>query len=57
MRHMENEGHEESRKMQVTLPSQTNFAQAGYKRKKKRTRREIFLEKMERVVPWSRLRA
>jgi len=54
---MENEGHEESRKMQVTLPSQTNFAQAGYKRKKKRTRREIFLEKMERVVPWSRLRA
>lgn len=41
--------------MQATLPSQASFAQAEYERKKKRTRREIFLEKMERVVPWSRL--
>lgn len=41
--------------MQATLPSQTSFAQAEYERKKKRTRREIFLEKMERVVPWARL--
>lgn len=36
-------------------PSQVSFAQAEYDKKKKRTRREIFLEKMEQVVPWSRL--
>jgi len=41
--------------MQATVPSQTSFAQAEYARKKKRTRREVFLEKMEQVVPWSRL--
>lgn len=41
--------------MEATLLSQTSFAQAEYERKKKRTRRGIFLEKMERVVPWSRL--
>jgi len=36
-------------------PSQVSFAQAEYARKKKRTRRELFLEKMEQVVPWTRL--
>ena len=36
-------------------PSQVSFAQAEYDKKKKRTRREIFLEKMEQVVPWARL--
>jgi IS5 family transposase len=41
--------------MKPTLPSQTSFAQAEYAKKKKRTRREAFLEKMEQVVPWSRL--
>lgn len=41
--------------MKATSPSQTSFAQAEYERKKKRTRREIFLEKMEQVVPWARL--
>lgn len=41
--------------MKPTSPSQVSFAQAEYDKKKKRTRREIFLEKMERVVPWARL--
>jgi transposase, IS5 family len=41
--------------MKPTPPSQVSFAQVEYDKKKKRTRREIFLEKMERVVPWSRL--
>lgn len=41
--------------MKPMLPTQTSFAQAEYDKKKKRTRREIFLEKMEQVVPWSRL--
>ncbi|NMM28293.1 MAG: IS5 family transposase [Glaciimonas sp.] len=36
-------------------PTQFSFAQAEYGKKKKRTRREIFLEKMEQVVPWARL--
>ena len=34
---------------------QISFAQAEYDKKKKRTRREVFLEKLEHVVPWSRL--
>ena len=38
--------------MKPTSPSQVSFAQAEYDKKKKRTRREIFLEKMEQVVPW-----
>lgn len=41
--------------MKPISPSQVSFAQAEYDKKKKRTRREIFLEKMEQVVPWSRL--
>ncbi|RZI63968.1 MAG: transposase, partial [Pseudomonas sp.] len=35
--------------------SQRSFASAEYAMKKKRTRREMFLAEMERVVPWSRL--
>ena len=35
--------------------SQISFAQAEYEKKKKQTRREVFLNKMEQVVPWSRL--
>ena len=42
-------------KMTSTAPIQISFAQAEYEKKKKRTRRELFLEKMEQVVPWSRL--
>jgi IS5 family transposase len=41
--------------MKPALPNQVSFAQAEYDKKKKRTRRELFLEKMEQVVPWLRL--
>ena len=41
--------------MTSTAPIQISFARAEYEKKKKRTRREVFLEKMEQVVPWSRL--
>src|SRR5438552_17229910 len=41
--------------MNPNASSQISFAQAEYDKKKKRTRREVFLEKMEQVVPWSRL--
>ena len=34
---------------------QRSFASAEYALKKKRTRREKFLVKMERVAPWTRL--
>jgi IS5 family transposase len=35
--------------------SQRSLASVEYAMKKKRTRREVFLAKMERVVSWSRL--
>ena len=41
--------------MNSTVPTQISFSQAEYDKKKKRTRREIFLAKMEQVVPWARL--
>jgi len=41
--------------MKPTPPSQVSFAQAEYDKKRKRTRRELFLAKMEQVVPWARL--
>ena len=34
---------------------QLSFSQAEYAKKKKTTRREAFLEKMEHLVPWARL--
>jgi len=34
---------------------QISFLDAEYNHKKKKTRREIFLESMEQVVPWKRL--
>ena len=37
--------------------SQRSFASAEHALKKKRTRREQFLEEMERIVPWARLEA
>ena len=37
--------------------SQRSFASAEFALKKKRTRREVFLAEMERVVPWARLEA
>ena len=42
------------RKTAVAL-QQTSFSQAEYNAKKKLTRRDLFLAKMEQVVPWSRL--
>lgn len=36
---------------------QQSFSQIEYEAKKKRTRRDIFLARMESVVPWSRLMA
>lgn len=40
-----------------TTIHQRSFASAEFALKKKRTRREVFLAEMERVVPWSRLEA
>ncbi|MFZ6690873.1 IS5 family transposase [Undibacterium sp. SXout20W] len=41
--------------MNSTTPTQISFAEAEYAKKKKQTRRELFLAKMEQVVPWARL--
>jgi IS5 family transposase len=41
--------------MKPTIPTQISFSEAEYAKKKKQTRRELFLAKMELVVPWSRL--
>ena len=35
--------------------SQISFADAEYAGKRKRTRREVFIEEMEQVVPWKAL--
>jgi hypothetical protein len=32
---------------------QISFSQAEFQRKKRRTRREVFLDEMERVMPWA----
>lgn len=34
---------------------QLSFSEAEYAQKKKKTRREVFLEKMERLIPWNQL--
>jgi len=34
---------------------QISFAQLEYDQKRRKTRREKFLEKMEKLVPWERL--
>ncbi|MCC8996542.1 MAG: transposase [Nitrosomonas sp.] len=34
------------------MPRQSSFADFDYNHKKRRTRREVFLSKMERVMPW-----
>lgn len=41
--------------MKTANQRQISFSEAEYAKKKKQTRREIFLAKMEQVVPWSRL--
>lgn len=35
--------------------AQMSFADAAYAGKRKKTRREVFLEEMEQVVPWKAL--
>lgn len=35
--------------------SQLTFAEAEYASKKKKTRREVFLEKMDKLIPWKKL--
>lgn len=35
--------------------SQLTFAEAEYQNKKRKTRREVFLEKMDALIPWSQL--
>ena len=35
--------------------AQANFAELEHDLKKRRTRRELFLEKMDKLVPWERL--
>jgi IS5 family transposase len=39
----------------MKMQSQISFSQAEYAKKKKQTRREVFLAKMDQVVPWPRL--
>ena len=41
----------------TSTAKQQSFSQTEYEAKKKRTRQDIFLAKMEDVVPWSRLLA
>lgn len=41
----------------TSTAKQQSFSQTEYEAKKKRTRRDIFLARMEEVVPWSRLLA
>jgi len=41
--------------MNTKAPVQISFSQSEFESKKKTTRREIFLAKMEQVVPWPRL--
>ena len=36
---------------------QLSFAEAEYASKRRKTRRERFLEEMERLLPWERLEA
>ncbi|MDT8398521.1 MAG: hypothetical protein RQ899_07900 [Pseudomonadales bacterium] len=35
--------------------SQLTFAEAEYEHKKRKTRRELFLDRMEGLIPWKRL--
>ena len=35
--------------------TQLTFAEAEYQNKKRKTRRELFLEKMDGLIPWAKL--
>ena len=37
------------------MADQPTFADLDYNSKKRKTRREVFLERMERLVPWEQL--
>ena len=39
------------------MPRQAGFADLDYARKKRQTRRELFLDEMERAIAWSALLA
>ncbi len=39
----------------MTEATQSTFAELEYSAKKRKTRREKFLERIERLVPWSEL--
>ncbi len=36
---------------------QTSFSQSEFERKKRRTRREVFLAEIEQIIPWEELLA
>ena len=42
---------------EARMPHQSSFAELEYASKKRRTRREVFLAEMEKVVPWAELLA
>ena len=37
------------------MTEQPTFAELDYQHKRRRTRRELFLERMDSLVPWQRL--
>ena len=37
------------------MTDQTTFADLDYQHKKRKTRREAFLERMDALIPWERL--
>jgi len=37
------------------MPDQPTFADLDYACKKRKTRREVFLERMDRLIPWGQL--
>jgi IS5 family transposase len=39
------------------MRQQTLAAQAGFEKYARKTRRELFLEEMEQMVPWAKLKA
>ena len=41
--------------LQAVLMGQPTFAELEYESKKRKTRREIFLERMDGLIPWERL--
>lgn len=42
---------------QKKMDQQLTFGDSEFSGKRRQTRKEIFLERMERIIPWSRLEA